>query len=236
MTPELKTLLSDDYDTFRHIVVDSLQLAYSSTLEGHKPAYGHNAQTFGNTVWHSSVHFLLQNFSDKLSSAVVARPDQSLRIQLRDAAFYISKAGYRPDDDIHQFRFDQSAIRARIAAENDRLQLFDYNAIGNVVPPSLPVVWNVMIAHCGNSIDGMCKIAVGPIRSHKKGQSPWIGEPDIIYVKTAGLASVEDVLRADIAPAPIDPWAEKPVAELQIGPKIIIPRVAPSRVEATDAS
>lgn len=210
MIKDIRKLLGEDYEAFAHVVHDSILKAYLVTMEFHNPQHGHNSTTFGQCVWHSSAFFLVKGLRAALPHAIVTRPDHSLRFQIRNAAFYVSKAGHRPGENPDTFVFDQSAIRRRIAYENEVLRLFEIDAADCVVAAPSSIEQHVMIAHCGNPLDGMCRIDAGAIQPARKNESPWIYRNNM-WIKKSGLVPAEEVAKLDL-----EAWSEKPVKELEL--------------------
>lgn len=156
-------------------IVAALQRDYEANGERYDPGLGDDGQSFGLLVAHNARAFLEQELAGS-PGVTCSRPLNSFEIEVNGIVLHPCKTGSTHEDSVHDALLDGSLTRQRFVSANvAQLTLFRSDGGRGWIDGSEPALrlTHLVIAHCGNPLDGLCWVAIGAPRSSGRSGSPW---------------------------------------------------------------
>lgn len=187
----------------RDAMIVGLERAYATAREAHLPGRGANEVTFGFTLYHYAVHELSAEAESLGERMEVVRRAPTFRLRVGDYVAACHRVGSSESDPIEaSFPGNDSAAPAMVETQ---LWL-------NGIDDGLFEARNLVLAHMGNTTDGLCAAYLCIPRRIEKDRIVEWAHTDCIWRRGAGQMGTA-------GPAPSTPPPPEPVPSV-----IVIPR------------
>lgn len=140
-------------------ITRAIRLAYDHANETHTPEYGDDKHTYGTTVWRYVTKKIKTELSYHLDILRVSEKNNRLKVQIGNLNIGFNKVGHTGKEDINKsFPNNMNNVYEMALDQESQLSFFDMEVTEEKVETEITELKNIIIAHMGNSEDGLCAL------------------------------------------------------------------------------